>query len=482
MEHFDLIILGAGSGNSFIGPEHDHLKIAMVERNLFGGTCLNVGCIPTKMFAHTADVAYQAEHSGGLGLDISLDKVRWTDIRDRIFGRIDPIPPKGKHYRQHLNNWTVFDGSARFVGPNTVEVIGADRSNTISGDQIVIATGASAVIPHGSGFSDVPYETSDTIMRLEAVPRHLMIIGGGFIACEMAHIFGSFGAEITIMTRGKSLLPRTDRAISAAVTEELSRRFTVLLERSSGEVTKDDSGEVTISTGGTTVTGDVVLLATGRQPNTADLNLSATGVEVDDRGYVVSDDQMRTTAPGIWALGDVTTDLQLKHVANAEARIVGHNIVNPDNLRAMDYEAVPYAVFTKPQVGTVGATEQQLERAGQAYRVFTQRYADVAYGWAIEDTTSFCKILSDQAGERVLGAHIVGPSASMLVQLLVQGMRLDTSISEMARGQLWIHPALSELVENALLGILHQGPDDVIHPVSSDEPEELDPDANCSLG
>jgi mycothione reductase len=165
MEHFDLIILGAGSGNSFVGPEHDHLKIAMVERNLFGGTCLNVGCIPTKMFTHTADVAYQADHSAPLGLDIALEKVRWTDIRDRIFGRIDPIPPKGKHYREHLDNWTVFDGTARFVGPKTVEVLGADGSTTISGDQIVIATGASAVIPHGSGFSDVPYETSDTVVR-----------------------------------------------------------------------------------------------------------------------------------------------------------------------------------------------------------------------------------------------------------------------------------------------------------------------------
>lgn len=473
MEHFDLIIIGAGSGNSVIGPEHDHLKIAIVERNLFGGTCLNVGCIPTKMYVHTANIAYESEHAAPFGLDITLDSVRWTDIRDRIFGRIDPIPPAGERYRRQLENWSVFDGTARFVGPKTIEVSHDATTSTITADQIIIATGASASIPDVPGLAHVRYETSDTIMRIASVPKRLVILGGGFIACEMAHIFGSLGAEVTILTRGPRLLARTDRSIAQAVTEQLSERFNVILECDTGRIDQAESGEIIVDARGRAVVGDMLLVATGRHPSTADLNLAAAGIVVDDDGYVVTNATMATNVAGVWALGDVTTNLQLKHVANAEARVVAHNIVNPDNLKTMDYSAVPYAVFTSPQVGTVGATEQELIRAGVPYRVVTQRYGDVAYGWAAEDTTSFAKLLADQTGERLLGAHIVGNHASILVQLLVQGMRLGSTILQMARGQLWIHPALSEVVENALLGLLEQGADDVIHPATNTDSETV---------
>jgi mycothione reductase len=200
-----------------------------------------------------------------------------------------------------------------------------------------------------------------------------------------------------------------------------------------------------------TVRGDALLLATGRVPNSASLALDTTGVAVDERGYVVTDEYMRTTQPGIWALGDVRNPLLLKHTANAEARVVAHNIAHPEDLQNVDLWPVPHAVFGAPQVAAVGATEQELRQQGVEHVVATQRYGDVAYGWAMEDSQHFCKVIADPATRQLLGAHIVGPCSSMLIQQLVLGMKFKLTVDQMARDVLYVHPALTEVVENALL-------------------------------
>ena len=199
------------------------------------------------------------------------------------------------------------------------------------------------------------------------------------------------------------------------------------------------------------IEGDALLVATGRIPNGKQLNVEATGVELDQKGNIVVDDSNLTRVPGIWALGDIVGRHQLKHMANLEARLVQHNLLHPDAPQRIDDRAAPHAVFTSPQIGSVGMTERDAMMRGRPYVAITHDYASAAYGWALEDTTSFAKLIGDPVTHKLLGAHIIGPQASMLVQLLVQGMHLGSTVEEMATGQIWIHPALSEVVEQALL-------------------------------
>ncbi|MEV5412138.1 mycothione reductase [Thermopolyspora sp. NPDC052614] len=455
-ERFDVAIIGTGSGNSLLTPDYDRLKVAIIERDVFGGTCLNRGCIPTKMFVYAADVAESVRHASRYGVDALLDAVRWNDIVERVFGRVAPIAAGGEDYRRSLDNVTVFTGEARFTGERTLGIRAADGSSRqIVADDIVLAAGASPNIPPIPGLAEVPYHTSDTILRIRELPRSLIVLGGGFIAAEMAHTFGSFGVDVTIITRG-TLLTREDEDISREFTRQYSERFTTYLnaEVLQAAVGGDGSIRIDARVAGEriSVSAQALLVATGRTPASAALNLDVAGVEVDAAGYVVTDKFLRTTAPGVWALGDITNPAQLKHTANAEARIVAHNLVHPGDLRAIDLWPVPHAVFAGPQIASVGLTEQELRRAGtRPYVTATQYYRDVAYGWAMEDTRNFCKLIADAETRMLLGAHIIGPYASMLIQQLIQGMRFGQTVDEMARGMLYIHPALSELVENALL-------------------------------
>jgi len=460
---FDVIIIGTGSGNSILTPDFDNKRVAIIEKDIFGGTCLNRGCIPTKMFVYAADVASTVQHASTYGVDAEITNVRWPDIVDRIFGRIDPIPPNGKAYRESLPNITVFTGEGKFTGPKQIEITDANGgTTTISGHTIVIAAGAKALIPDLKGLDDVAFHTSDTIMRLPELPKTLIIFGGGYIATEMAHVFGSLGTKIIMVNRSSRMLSREDEAVSERFTEIYKERFECHMTARVDNVTQatgDDGqpGEITVELHSEgkmwTVTGDALLVAIGRQPTSEALDLKAAGIDVDPDGYVVTDLQMRTNVDGVWALGDITNENQLKHTANAEARAVAHNIIHPDDLRTADLWPIPHAVFADPQVASVGITEQALRHTGRKYVAVTQNYGDVAYGWAMEDTNHFCKLIADPDTRLLLGAHIIGPQSSILIQQLIQGMKFGQTVDEMARGMLYIHPSLTEVVENALLNL-----------------------------
>jgi mycothione reductase len=455
VRHFDLIIIGTGSGNSVLDARFADLDIAMVERGVFGGTCLNVGCIPTKMFVHTADVAATPAAAARFGVDETLDGVRWPEIRDRVFGRIDPIAEGGRQYRvNHPDNAnvTVYTGNARFVGERALEIDG----ETITADRIVLAAGGRPVIPNIDGIEDVPVHTSDTVMRLDALPARMVILGGGFIAAEFAHVFSSFGVAVTVVVRSGALLRQEDRDVSARFTELAAAKWDVRLDRKTQRVERVGEGvrlHLDGPNGQETVDADVLLVAAGRTPNSDQLDVTAAGIEVDAAGYVVVDEFQRTTAPGVWALGDICSPWELKHVANHESRVVRHNLLNPDALIAADHRFVPHAVFSSPQIASVGLTEQEAERRGVRYVVSTQDYAGIAYGWAMEDSTGFAKLLADPTTGLLLGAHIIGPQASTVIQPIIQAMSFGLDAATMARGQYWIHPAMPELIENALLSL-----------------------------
>jgi len=450
MRSFDLLIIGAGSGNSVIGPEHDDWDVAIAEHGLFGGTCLNAGCIPSKMFVYAAEVAELTADSERLGVRTSFDGVDWPAVRDRIFGRIDPIAEGGLDYRQGLPNVTVYTDTARFVGPRAVAV----GDQTITAARIVVAAGARPAIPEVEGLAGCGYHTSDTVMRLDALPERLLVLGGGYIAAELGSVMGAFGSQVTFVLRGDTFLRREDDEIRSRFTDAYSRRFDVRMNTRI-LAARREGAEIVLAVqdaaGRSELRADELLVATGRIPNGDRLDVAAGGIDTDSAGYVVTDDELRTSAEGVWALGDVTNPAQLKHVANHEARVVRHNLSHPDDPISVDHRFVPHAVFGHPQVAGVGLTERECRQKQIPYRSHVQPFASAAYGWAMEDTESAVKVIAHAETRRLLGAHIIGPQASTLVQQLIQGMHFDLTVDQMARHQYYIHPALPEVVEQALL-------------------------------
>ncbi len=464
---FDLVIIGSGSGNSLVTPDLEGGRTAVVDGGpRFGGTCLNVGCIPTKMFVHAAEVAATVRDAARFGVDATLDGVRWRDIRDRIFGRIDPISDGGRDYRRDADHTEAYLGHARFVDDRVLEVeitrpgggheVGS--VHRITGDSVVIAAGARPHVPQPVLDSGVPFHTSDTVMRIEELPASMVILGGGVISAEFAHVFSSLGVRVSVVVRGGRMLSAVDAEISAAFTDLARAQWDLRTNAPVGAVRAGGEGVELLLDDGSIVTGELLLVATGRVPNTDDLGLERTGVRLHDDGRVVVDEHGRTDVDGVWALGDVSSPYQLKHVANQEARVVAHNLAHPDDLMSFDHRYVPAAVFTHPQVAHVGLTEQEARDQGYDVTTKTQRYGDTAYGWALEDTTGLFKLVADRRTGRLLGAHVMGPHSSTLVQPVIQALSLagpggGPTALELARGQYWIHPALAEVLENALLGL-----------------------------
>ena len=452
VEHYDLVIVGAGSGNMLPDDAMADWRIAIVETDRFGGTCLNRGCIPSKMFVHTADVAASARGSARFGVTAHVDDVDWPAIRDRVFSRIDPIHDRAVEFRRR-SGVDVLLGDARFVRPGVLSVDGTE----IGGDRFVLAVGSRPRVPAIPGIDSVPVHTSDTIMRLEQLPASMLVIGGGFIAAEMSHVFGSLGTEVTIVQRGPELLAAHDHEVRRRFTAAYQDRFEVLLNSRVDQLAPATGGaRATVRTAdGSTreVTAEVVLAAAGRIPNSDLLAVGTAGIDVDEHGHVRTDSTYRTNVDGVWALGDLANHFQLKHMANAETRLVRHNLLHPEAPKTASFDIVPSAVFADPQVATVGATEDQLQAVGRPYVCAVREYADAAYGWALEDTTSMVKVLADPQTRRLLGAHVLGPEASLLIQPLIQAMCLGNTVDEVAAGVLYIHPALTEVVEQALLDL-----------------------------
>ena len=447
-EKYDLIIVGAGSGNMIPVPEMDSWRLAIVEPDKFGGTCLNRGCIPSKMLLYAAEVAEMARHGARLGVHHGRPQVDWQRLVGRVWQQIDPVAEAGAQYRRSQPNVTVYDAAARFVAPYVLETGG----HRITAERIALGAGSRPLVPDIPGLRDVTYHTSDTIMHLDRQPASLLIVGGGYIGVEMAHFFGSLGTHVTLADRGAALIKRQDDDIAQAFTRIYERRFDVLLRsRVTGLSPEDARIAAHLEVDGTprTITVDTVLVAGGRQPNSDRLNVAAAGIEVDDRGRVLTDDGMETSVPGIFAFGDLASRYPLKHIANAEARAIAEHLIGGAK-RPVAYDAVPNAVFSSPQVAAAGLTERDAVRQGRPHMTARRRYADTAYGWAMADEDSFVKLVADPDSRLLLGAHILGAHASLLIQPLVQGMKYGQTIDDMAR-TIYIHPALTEVVEQALL-------------------------------
>ena len=421
--------------------------MAVVEQGPFGGTCLNRGCIPSKMLIHCADVMETIRRSELFGIKANVESVDWQFIIKRVFDEIDGDAEAVEEGNQNAPNITVYRGSGRFVGDKTLEINGEQ----IGAKTIVIAAGTRPWVPQITGLNDVPYLTSDEALRLPAQPRRLAIVGGGYIAAELAHFFGSLGTEVTIIHRRPLLLRDEDEQVAARFTEVYRRKFNLLL---SAQVARAylNEGEVVleVSTDGQNLelATDALLLATGRVPNTDLLEAANYGVQTDGRGFIKTDEYLETHVPGVWALGDIVGKYLLKHSANLEAAYVSHNIFNPDRKVAVDYHAMPHAIFASPQVAGVGLTEQAAREAEFPYTAATYDYRNTAYGSSIEDRDGFVKVLAHPDTGELLGCHIIGSEASILIQEVANAMRLRLTIDAITQS-IYVHPALPEVVQRA---------------------------------
>ena len=471
MQTVDFLVIGSGSGLDVANAAvNQGQSVAVVEKGPLGGTCLNRGCIPSKLLLYHADVLETVERADEFGIETTVEDVAFADIVRTVNEEVGADAASIQQGLSASDQHRLFDGEARFVDDRTVEVTGgADDGAHIQAETVLVAAGTRPAVPPIDGLQAVEYLTSREALELETPPDHLVIVGGGYVAAELAHFFDTFGSNVTIVGRRPNLLPQADEEVAAAFTERYSERFTVHTGYEAASVTAgsgagSDDGRVTVAArpyeygpepgpveGGepVQVTGDELLVAAGRVPNTDTMNLDATGVETDERGYVATDEFLRTDQSGIWALGDIVGEYLLKHSANHEARAVAQNIFG-EGLQPVDYSAMPFAVFASPEVAGVGTREEELRRADREYAVNTYRYEDTARGDAMH-AEGLVKVLIDLDGG-ILGCHIVGPDASTLIQEVVVAMKSGSGTVRDIRDAVHIHPALPEVVSRAFSG------------------------------
>ncbi|MFD1599648.1 dihydrolipoyl dehydrogenase [Halobellus rarus] len=470
MQEFDFLVIGSGSGLDVANvAANQGQSVAVVEKGPIGGTCLNRGCIPSKHLLYHADVLETIERADEFHIDATVEDVDFADIVREVNEEVEADSASIRSGLRSSSRHELFEGEGRFVDERTVEISGGeDDGARLRADTVLIAAGTRPSVPPIDGIDDVDYLTSTEALQLETPPEHLIIVGGGYIAAELGHFFGTFGSEVTIVGRRPNLLPEADEEVAEAFTDRYVDRFTVHTGHAATAVSEDgesvtvearpyeygDDGGIVEDEEPVTVTGDALLVAAGRVPNTDTLNLDATGVETDARGFVETDEYLETTADDVWALGDIVGEYLLKHSANHEARAVARNIFGED-LEPVDYSAMPFAVFASPEVAGVGASEGDLRAADREYATNTYSYGDTARGDAMK-TEGFVKVLIDLEGE-ILGCHIIGPQASSLIQEVVVAMKSGSGTVRDIREAVHIHPALPEVVQRAFSGQFSRG-------------------------
>ncbi len=461
MQKFDLIVIGSGSGLDVANAATQNgLKVAVIERDRMGGTCLNRGCIPSKLLIHSADVAEIIKNANLFGIEVDGLSVNFQKIVERVNNITDHNSGQIKKAFKDIENPKLFAKECKFVGEKTI-LIGDNEK--ITAEKILIASGTRPQIPKKiKGLEGSSYITSDEALRLKKQPRVITFIGGGYITCELAHFFGSLGTLINIIQLGDTLIPNEDEEISKKFTEVFSKKYNVYLgyetesvsksKRNSDNdadsifqiIAKNSDGRKSLE-----LDSDQLLLAVGRIPNSDILDIEKAGVKVDEKGFIITDDYLETNVKGIFALGDAVGRYQFKHNANHESQYAFNNILHPNRKVAVDYTAMPHAIFSSPQVAGVGFTEQELKKKSIDYQRSVYPYINTGMGEAIEDRDGFVKFLVDGKSRKILGCHIIGSHASILIHEVLVAMRVgDGTIDSISR-TIHIHPALSEVIARA---------------------------------
>jgi mycothione reductase len=451
MEEYDVLVVGSGSGMTIAtNAVNSGFKTAVVEHGPMGGTCLNRGCIPSKMLIYPADVIAMIHAASELGIHATVGSIDFKGIMSRMHRAVDE---DSRHQGLAVENasprikW--YKDTGEFVSDHTMKTGG----HLIRGEKVFIASGARPGIPPVKGLAHLNYLTSDTVLELQEQPKSMMIVGGGYIAAEYGHFFSSIGTEVTIIQRNLRLVPEEEPEVSELLKAEMNKRMSIFANHEVVEVREKDKVKSVVARDRETGTlhefsAQALLVATGRVPNSDLLKPEKTGVKTDARGYIAVNDYLETSKKNIWAFGDAIGRQMFKHVANYEADIVWHNAVH-DHKTAVDYSAVPHAVFTHPQIASVGLTETQATTRGHKILVGKERYRDTALGMAMGNPAGFVKVIVEQETGKILGGHIIGPHASILIQEVINAMSAEKSPATSVIRSMHIHPALPEVVQRA---------------------------------
>jgi len=448
MKKFDVLVIGAGTGLEIVSFAAGRgMKVALVEEGPMGGTCLNRGCIPSKMLIHSADVANTIRTSGKFGIKSSIEIVDFATITKRVSSHVNEEAEQIEKGIRNNKNVTLYKTKGKFTG-NKIMQVGAE---TITADKIFIIGGTRPHIPQIKGLNSIKYLTSKEALRLEKQPKHMVIIGGGYIACELAYFYKALGTKVTMLVRHDSLLDKEDGEIAERFKKEFTKQHTVLFQTEAEEFSPEGNMiHIKIKGETDTLKADQVLIATGTTPNTDTIDVLKTDVKTDEKGYVKVNQYLETSVEGIWALGDIVGILPFKHTANHQA---GYAIRNAflDKHIPVDYHAIAHAVFSSPQVAGVGKTEEELQKENIPYKVGKYELKDTAMGEALQEN-GLVKVLVDKKTDEILGCHIVGPDASTLIHEAVIAMKATGKTSAIT-DSVYVHPALSEWIQRAFLAI-----------------------------
>jgi mycothione reductase len=453
MKEYDVIIVGGGSGLNVAEFALIHgLKVAVVHAPPIGGTCQNFGCIPSKMLVFPADRIMEITEAKKLGVDASIQQVDFPAIMERMRNMRTKEQEHELKEIQKVKNFTYYLGEGHFVEDYIIEVDG----KKIRGKKFVLSTGARPLVPHIIGIDAVNFLTNESILDLKEKPESIIIIGGGYIAAEYGHFFAAMGTKVTILHRQERLIPVEEPEVSELLKKEMEKRMSIQTNIDVIEVKKQNDMYLVI---GKDVrngeekhfTSKTIFVAAGRKSNADLLQVEKTGVEVDSRGFIKVNEYLETSKKNIWAFGDAIGKFMFKHVANREASLVSHNIVH-DQKAKMEYHAIPYAVFSHPQIASVGLTEEQ---AKKKYDVLVGKtmYSSAAMGLAMMEQNGFTKVILDRKSGRILGFHIIGPDATILIQEVINAMVSGSGTSEPVFKGLHIHPALPELIQMAFQNV-----------------------------
>jgi len=445
MKKYDVIVVGSGSGGEIVDAAVSHgMTVAWVDKGPLGGTCLNVGCIPSKILIHPADRIMEIQEAKKLGITAEIKDIDFHAIMERVR---QPIRESHKGMEKgilHAENLDFYKGEGHFIKNYTLEILGKE----IQGEKIFLGSGARPLIPPIRGLDSILFLTNENVFDLTEKPDSMVIIGGGYIAVEFAHFFSAVGTTVTIFQRGNRLIPNTEPEISELLKAQMEKRMRIYINTEVLEVKKQGNGITAMGKNSltgkeVTVTAEKILVAAGRKSNADLLKVENTGVKTDTRGYILVNEYLETSKKNLWAFGDVIGKAMFKHVANEEAVIAWQNAFH-DHKTKMEYHTIPYAVFTYPEIASVGMTEEEAKK-NHAILVGRARYSDVAKGGAMMEYDGFTKAIVDKQTGKILGFHIIGPYAPMLIQEVINAMTLGGDISLLTHG-LHIHPALPELI------------------------------------